>query len=275
MLITSISYSKDAVTIRVGNFAPNYFKDKDGNWTGVDVELGKALVDEAGFTPEIVNLPWSRALKYAKQGKVDMLVNASLNADRLDYFYWIGPERLITMSLITKEYHRHLKIENLDDFTRLCKELKTPFAYQQDVNYPEEFNTKLINDADFKNCFTKTVNPKSILKMLSKNWILGYFDEKMAIEYYKNNDPNYRDIAVHPFILSQEPVFFAASKKSVDVDVANKLYEAYYRLWENGKIKEIIRKWGKISSKNYNNYSSFFINLFDNTLITKETNQFI
>ena len=249
LLNTSISYSKDVVTIRVGNFAPNYFKDKDGNWTGVDVELGKALIEEAGFTPEIVNLPWSRALKYAKEGKVDMLVNASLNADRLDYFYWIGPERLITMSLIIKEFNLHHKIKTFDDFTRICKKMNSFFAYQQDVNYPVEFVNKLKNDRDFNSCFTKAIKPDLFIKMLSNNLIIGYFDEKTSIEYYINNYPEYNDIVIHPFVLSQEPVFFAVSKKSVDVDTANKLFEAYYRLWESGKIKEIINKWSKISSK--------------------------
>ena len=249
LLIAPISYGKDVITIRAGNFAPNYFKDKAGNWTGVDIELGRALVKEAGYTPKIVNLPWSRALNYAKEGKVDILVNASLNKDRLDHFYWIGPERLITMSLITKEFNQHLDIKKFDDFTKICKEMGTPFAYQQDVNYPIEFTNKLKNDINFEDCFAKAIRPDLILKMLSKNLILGYFDEKMAIEYYKNNDPNYSDIIVHPFVLSEEPVFFAVSKKSVDITTANKLYEAYYNLWKNGKIDEITEKWSKISSK--------------------------
>lgn len=84
-----ISYSVQGNTLQIGTFDfPPYEFKKDDVITGISVDIVKAVFNEMGINCEFIELPWSRALKYIKNGKIDGLFEVLWEAEReifMDY----------------------------------------------------------------------------------------------------------------------------------------------------------------------------------------------
>lgn len=237
----ALATDKDALKIRVGDFFPNSYKDENGRWQGIDIELVTALMERADLEYTIVNIPWSRALLQARHGEIDIVVNTNITRERSDYLYWIGPERYTQFNLIVQTKHKELPITNLDDLVRACHQYNKRFGYQQDVKYGEEFKRRLETDREFANCMESTTKPLNDDKVLHER-LLGYFDEPLDVMYEKRLNPDY-GLFVHPFVVIREPVFFAISKSGVDIPTLLKLHIAYESLLADGTFQSIRDRW--------------------------------
>lgn len=227
------------------DYAPLTYQDSSGQWTGLDVELTRALLNEAGFTPDFVRLPWSRALEYMKTGEIQLMMNVSKTDERSEFMYWIGPERVSRMVLAVKAGNEGLPITTLDDFPLVAAQQNTRFGIQQDVFYSPEFNDRL-NAPDFAAGFElvpqHSLNPNKVLT----GHILGFFEEETFLKYMIQQSPEYAGLALHPFVLTQEEVYFGISKKGVSEEARERLQAAYTRLEQNGTFEEIrTRNWSK------------------------------
>lgn len=94
--------AQDTLSIRVGNFFPNYFQNEQGQWQGLDIELALALVERAGFKADVREIPWSRTLVMAQSGELDIIPNTNIKPDRSQYMYWIGPARYTKLQLTVR-----------------------------------------------------------------------------------------------------------------------------------------------------------------------------
>ena len=241
VLFSSYAHAKDDFTVRVGDFYPNYFKDKQGTWQGIDVELAKLLLDTAKIKHKFVNVPWSRALLLAENGTINMLVNANITSERSDFLYWIGPERYTQLNLVVRKEHKNLKINSLDDLVSACQQQGKSFGYQRNVKYSNAFMQRLSTDEAFKNCMAPAVKPLNDDKVIHQR-LLGYFDEPLDILREKALNPDY-GLVVLPFVAIKEPVFFALSKASVNVDTLLKLHMAYETIAANGSLQAVRDRW--------------------------------
>ncbi len=236
------SYS-ETVKIRVISYPPQYYKDAQGNWTGIDVELASALVKKAGYTPEFVELPWSRALKDIESGELEMMMNLSKTDERSVFLEWIGPERDAKMVIITRKEDRKMSINSLDDLVRIAKNRELSFGIQKDAFYSKEFNDRLADEKFapyFETVSLSELNPKK----LSASRIVGYFDEYLAAAHMIRTNPDYKDFVINAYILSLVPVYFGVSKQ-MDKTKLQKLINAYYVLEKNGTLKKIREKYHK------------------------------
>ncbi|MDO6822927.1 ABC transporter substrate-binding protein [Marinobacter sp. 1_MG-2023] len=241
LLMAASSKATESLDIRVGNFYPNYYKNSEKQWEGLDVEMAVALVERAGFTPNVVEIPWSRALIMARQGQVDVLVNVNITEERSEYLHWIGPERYTQMSLVVTRENAALPISSLDDLVAQCQSLGLKFGIQPDVAYGDEFAERLRSDDVFKACAEELVGPQNDDKVLLGR-LLGYFDEPLDILAERRRNPDY-GLVVHPFTVIKEPVFFGVSKASVTADELKRLLVAYQSLVADGSLEAIDRKW--------------------------------
>ena len=56
LLMSMIVSAEEKFKVRVGDFYPNYFRDSQGVWQGVDIELARALMERAKIDYEFVNI---------------------------------------------------------------------------------------------------------------------------------------------------------------------------------------------------------------------------
>lgn len=235
--------AKDTIKIRVTNWPPNYYKTKDGNWTGVDVELAKAIIKKAGFSTEFIELPWSRALIAIKLGEIDMMMNLSITSERSEYLHWLGPVRYDQRNLVVKKGNENLPIHSLDDMIKISKEKNIKFGYQNDVFYGNEFKKRIKEDSKLINVFESVTKSDFNLQKTKHGRILGFFESTTSIKYLLKTNSEYKNLAIHPYSIYNDILFFGISKKSIDSETLSALYEAYEKLLLDGTIEKIRKKW--------------------------------
>ncbi len=239
----SIHAKDQAIKIRVTNWPPQYYQDKNNHWTGVDVELARALVSRAGFTPVFESLPWARGIEYLKTGKIQMILGFGIKEERKEYALWLGPSRSISVGLFVKKGNESLPIKSLDDMLTIAKKLNKNFGHQNQAFFSVEFNHRLKTDPEFAEFF-EIASPVyiNVRKTLSGR-ILGFFEVKDILMHRIKNDAEYKELIAHPFILDKRPTYFGISKKGVSVKTLSKLYETYENVIKDGTFQRIRDQW--------------------------------
>jgi polar amino acid transport system substrate-binding protein len=241
LLSMSSLYAADAIRVRVTNFAPNYYV-KDGHWTGLDVELAAAVVSEAGYSIDYVDLPWSRALAYLQDGSLDMMMNLSKTPDREAVMSFIGPERLSRRALVVRRDDLAMPIENLDQLVAQAKLKHLTFGIQADAKYSDEFDARMLSDPEFASHFDSVTQGALLAKKTQAGRNLGFFEDYYYAAYQLKNSPDFRGLAIHPYIISSAPTYFGISKK-LDPIKEKKLSDACERLEKNGTLDKIRARW--------------------------------
>jgi len=226
-----------SIKVRVTEFKPQYYKTPNG-WTGLAVELGKALLNEANCKPTFVVIPWKRSLIQIKNGKLDMMMNLSITDERKKFMHFIGPMRDESMVLIVYK-NSNYQINSLDDIKKLPKQI----TIENGAYYGETFDKKYKTDSDFKNKFIPITNTASKSKMLSGKRVVAFIEDRYTAAYKLKNVSDYQDFKIHPFFINQDNVFFGLSKKSIDETKLKMLEQALKKAKESGKFQQILKKY--------------------------------
>ncbi|MCP4117944.1 MAG: amino acid ABC transporter substrate-binding protein [Desulfobacteraceae bacterium] len=225
------------VNVRVIDYPPATFIDESGKWTGIDVELARAVIEGAGLEPRFIPSVWSGALKRMKMGDLHFMMDLTITDERSEYLHWIGPERDEITVLVVKKKDINLPVRSLDDIPIIAKERGKKIGVVKGARYSDEFNEKIKNQ-EFSASFEMVATQNLNLRKLNAGRILGYFTDKENIEYRIKHDPLFRDIAIHGFVLAQRPVYFGVSKK-VSPNIYTLLKESFHRLEANGVLDKI------------------------------------
>jgi polar amino acid transport system substrate-binding protein len=236
------SSGTEKIRVRVTQFAPNYFL-QDGQWTGLDVQLAEAVIREAGYVPEYHELPWSRALAYMQSGQVDMMMNLSRTPDREEFMHFIGPERISKRVLVVRRENLNLPISSLDDLAKTAERTRIPYGIQQDAKYSDAFDARYQKDPEFAKHFEPVPQGALLPKKTSAGRNLGFFEDENYVIWQSRTNPEFQELAVHPFVLSSDPVYFGISKQ-VNVAMMKKLDAAFQKLEKNGALARIRAHWG-------------------------------
>lgn len=243
---TSFGDDQREIKIRVPNsdYPPQYYRNHKNEWTGLDVELGRALVNAAGFEPRFVQLPWSRALDQLKHGDLHIMMNLSKTNERSKFLHWIGPERISQMVLVIKEGNKSIPVNTIDDLVKVAKKQNINFGIQQDIFYGDKFMEKLKSKA-FAQYFERIANAEHNPRKVRVGRILGFFEDKITMRYRIRTDPDYKGLALHDFLINQEPVYFGISKKGISNSILKKLEQAFSIIKADGTLDGIRKKdWG-------------------------------
>ncbi|HYD79550.1 MAG TPA: transporter substrate-binding domain-containing protein [Paucimonas sp.] len=232
----------EKIRLRVTQFAPNYFL-KDGRWTGLDVQLAEAVVKEAGFDIEFVELPWSRALLYMETGQIDMMANLTRTPDREAFMHFVGPERISRRVLVVRREHLELPISNLDELLKASARTRLPIGIQKDAKYSEAFDSRLAGDATFARHFDAVPQGALLAKKTAGGRNLGFFEDQNYVAYQLQTNPEFQELAMHSFVLAADPVYFGVSKRAAP-GVEKSLEAAFQRLEKNGTLSRIRMQWG-------------------------------
>ncbi len=87
----NVAHAENTKIHVVTEYFQNYqLKTESGQLSGFAVEVVEALFDKTEFTADISALPWSRALKIAKEEKNTLIFSIARTKSRQKYFTWIG-----------------------------------------------------------------------------------------------------------------------------------------------------------------------------------------
>lgn len=220
---------------------PFYFKDDTGQWQGIDVEINNALLNDAGYSPSWVHVPWNRALTYLKNGKMELMARLSKTPEREKYIYYLGVYMNEQAGIVVHKKNINLKIETLDD---LMHEGHV-WGIRDRSFYSKEFNFRLDNDPDFSRYFDREPLIKTTMRKVAAGHTLGCFRDHFAATHSLRTNPEFKDLILRtvPF-LTPMPVYLGVSRR-MDLTKRARLQQSFDRLSKDGTFQKIINKWLK------------------------------
>ncbi len=248
MFAAGQSIAQDTIRVRLTEWPPNYYQDASGDWTGLDVEIMKAIMKTAGLKFQFVNEPWVRGLKNLEHGETHMMMNMSKTDERSAYINWIGPVRATSgMGLIVKKENVSLPIKTLDDLVAVAKDKGKKYGFLRGAFYSQEFNDRINNDKEFQQYFEPISRSELNIRKTIGNRILGFFESLLGMKYRIINNSKYNELVVHPFRFKSDSsgIFIGVSKKGVDPETLKRIQKSFEKNKENGTIKLIIEKWNR------------------------------
>ncbi len=72
---------------------PYHYPDQSGQIIGIDADILRAAIEDAGCNVEFVELPWKRTLHMISNGDVDVTLGASFKKDRATFAHYSVPYR--------------------------------------------------------------------------------------------------------------------------------------------------------------------------------------
>lgn len=216
-----------------------YQYQANGNITGLDNDLVKAIIANTQCKLSFVKRPWARALKEIEQGTVDLAPGASINAERELYAHFSLPYRDETMVLMVRKGESPTyPFNSIKDIVKHNFKL----GVVRDYYYGEDHKSAMglpdyaAKVSDVKN---DTVN---IQKLTSKR-IDGLLIDRYVGPYLAKQLGVFDKIEVHPLKINSDNIYLMLSKKSVSQETVNEINLGLEKLKEDGQYSEILKKY--------------------------------
>ncbi|MCP4024056.1 MAG: amino acid ABC transporter substrate-binding protein [Desulfobacteraceae bacterium] len=227
------------VTVRLSDYKPHYFKNKNGQWMGIEYDMVKEIIQKAGYKMMPVLTNWSRGLADLKAGKLDILLCMVKTPERKKFIHFLGISTHEQTVLLTKEHNQQIQINCLDDFTKM----NHFFGIRQNFFYSREFNSRYEIDRYFSSHFISVATAELVPRMLKADRIIGALGNKTSLFHNLLSDPEYSEFIIKELsFFKPVPVYFGASKKA-DPQKLEKLQKAYNSLKDSGRLDAILKSW--------------------------------
>lgn len=244
LLIHSPAHSDEILTVGWEQYPPQQMINKQGELTGIDIEIAKAVLSEAGFTVTFKNIPWQRMLNIGlKNGEVDVALNAALRDDRKDFVYFSSTAYLPSQSalyILPKNKDKFENIDALADFTNT----QLTVGVTRGIYYSPQY-TKLLDNPDFAQKLYPSTKEEQNIRMLLAERVDGILMERYIYEdILKKIAPNKKVTSYSEldFNTPEAGSFFMFSKATMNQEQVNRINKALEKLKANNTINKLIDK---------------------------------
>jgi len=205
-------------TFRVGasdDYEPFSYIGADGKLTGLDLRFVEQILGEAGCDPQFLVMPFPRAVVELAAGRLDMMMFASVTAERQNFAHFSAPYRNETAGLIIRaDDQGGYPITEIGDL------LKLNLLLAHDVGtYCGDAFEAFLNNPEAKKNTVQVSSSKQSLEMLLKGRINAIVEAPAAVFALAETLGVRDQIAEHPFLLWSEPVHFMFSRKTVSPEL--------------------------------------------------------
>ncbi|WP_440054872.1 substrate-binding periplasmic protein [Pseudoalteromonas sp. T1lg65] len=226
------------ITVRFESYAMQTVPDEVPTSHGLDVDFAKALLREANCQHRFVSVPWGRGIQLLKKGKIDLMLSVSKTPEREVYIHFIGPQRNENIVFAMNRQFQY----NIDSLEALFH-LPYPIVIHKGAFYGKAFAERLEQRKEHDTQFIAMPDNQTKLSLLNTGRLAGFLEEKYNIMYQQEHNPEFSNIVISPYIIHQNPVYFAFSKESVSERQLKLFEQAFERLKSSGKLKEILKKY--------------------------------
>jgi len=228
------------LSVHIMEFQPLAIKNAEAQWSGLNVDYIKVLLEEANCQFSFIESPFARGLKLLEQGEVDMTVNISKTEPRKDIFHFIGPQRIESIRLVSRKGSLPL-VSSWQEMN----ELEGTLIRQRGAYLGKEIEDVFNSNHNLDERLMLFTHNKKRIEMIKKGRADGFFIESTHLLHQLETNPDYQTIEVHPIIINREPVYYAFSKKTVTTEQLKLLKQAYEQLQETEKFKEIEQRYNQ------------------------------
>lgn len=205
---------------------------------GIDIEIVQAATKEAGCKLKLTQIPWTRALLYIKDGKLDAYAGASFTTERNIFAYFSEPVREESMVIyLNNKFKNKFKFNTLSEI--LEKEIK--IGITRGFFYGKEFE-ELKESKNFEKVFLTVNLDDQNFSKLRLGRIDGLITDKyVGYDYLKKNKmekDHYQLAVVHD---NNTHVLF--SKVSVEPNTVETFNKGLAKIKSNGKYEQILKQY--------------------------------
>lgn len=213
-----------------------------GGSPGIDLDLARAILEQAGYGVKFVQMPWVRQLKSVETGELDIALDASVTDERSVFADFTVPYRKDRAALIA--------LATLKASPAALKDLvgsKSKIGVVKDSVYSGDFET-LSKDPAFVSLLDPVVDGKTNLNKLAAGRIPFIIDDPAVIAYQVKalHLPEVR--VVLPVEYDDVSVMVSKKTAAANAGLMDKLNKAIALLEKNGTFKSVYAKYGSIQN---------------------------
>lgn len=233
------TYGDCHITLRWDDDPP-YFMAQGDEVVGIDADLVREAMERLGCSLSLEKLPWARALRELRDGRVDMLSGAYRTPEREHYAHYSEVVGLISPNILFVRRSDEARF----DLTGLRALLESEFRLgaQINVSYSDEYSA-LVQDPDYEKNIQYLSRRESLWKMLARNRVDGVVASRLT-GLYEIQELGLSDkIMPSSLVVSNKPAYFVFSKASVGPRFVADFDLAMRAMLEDGTFAAIVNRY--------------------------------
>lgn len=216
-------------------FVPMGFEEKDGSYSGFDIDLARAVAEKLGVTMTFQPIDWDMKETELKNGTIDAIWNGYTATDeRRQTVAFTIPYMLNEQVLVAKKSSNIQSIAGLTD--------KSIGAQAGSSGYLDfEAQPALLKDRVRSQTATQYQSFNEALIDLQQDCIDALLIDRVYANYYLQTEGILDEYNV--FTAGFESESFAIGVRPQDKTLRDKLDTALRQLYQEGTLQEISQKW--------------------------------
>lgn len=224
------SSSSDAPVLKVattGVSFPGSYKDDDGNLTGFDVEVIKAVADKIGYDVDFTTTSFDGLFGLLTSHKVDVIASSiAITDEREETYDFSTPYATFQYGIVTKSDSDLTSVDDLDNATIAAT------VGSNQINVLQNFNSTIqIQTYDDR---------EAALSAVTNGQVDGYSNAKTILSAII--DQKGLDLKILDGEIEEENIAIAFNKGE-DEELQEKVNDALAELQEDGTIAELSEKF--------------------------------
>mgnify|MGYP000859228948 FL=1 len=216
-------------------FVPMGFQDKSGKDVGFDIDLANVVFEKYGIKVQWKAINWDLKETELKNGNIDLIWNGYSKTGERESIVQFTKQYMVNEQVIVVKKSKNIKaISDLKD--KVLGAQNGSSGYDTFNSNPEVLkNIVKNNDATQYESFNEA------LIDLENDRIDALLIDKVYANYYLKQQNKLDDFNILNAGFESEA--FAVGARKADITLVNKINEAFYELYREGKFQEISNKW--------------------------------
>ena len=204
------------IVVGVDYYGPFVYKDSDGEFAGIDIELAKEVFRHIGYKPKFVHIVWGEKAAYLERGEIDCIWCCFTVTGREDDYAWSLPYMNSRQVVAVK------KDSGIDDIKGLTnKKVAVQSTTKSDEILSGKAGVKNFEIPKLKelNCFP---NIKYIFSALNEGYVDAIAGHELVLLDYMKSSSADLNILSEPLLEVQVGIAFLQGTHADTIQLINK-----------------------------------------------------
>ncbi|WP_097460926.1 substrate-binding periplasmic protein [Mangrovitalea sediminis] len=218
---------------------PYTYRNTVGRLTGVDIELVRLFSQAAHCHIEFLQMPWKRQLNSLKAGTIDIMIGASMTAERQKIARFSIPYRKETMRLFVRR--DELKRYDFRTFDTLLHQ-RFQLCATRGYFYGSAFQAILDNPKERQDV-TLVTNSSQGFMMLQLHRVDGVLEDAL-VAHFLLQELAFRDAVVaSPLPVNEDDIYLMFSRQNDSQQLVDRFNQAIQTVRDEGRYASILRPY--------------------------------
>ena len=221
-------------------YAPYTYADDNGEVTGADIDMIKAIAADIGCSVELVQLPWARILREVENGTLDVSTSTSWTQDRSEWARFSEPYRETEIAIYVRRGETsRFDVDSLADIPGQSIRLGVIVDYF----YGKEL-AALVSDPDYAAWIDGAPDYATNIRKLINGRIDGFLVEDVGVMHAELERLDAIDLVErYPLRIPGQKLHFMFGRRTVDLAIVEQVDAAVAQMRADGRLDAIMAKY--------------------------------